>query len=371
MPHELPRHFTKLTDLDEARRERCPGAKVEALRTAGRALHDRLRAGRPARSVRTFSIVTFPYPTKYALGGAARSLAPYIMMTNRMQLVVFDTAEGPKRLLVNPSDWERNEATPFFQSLMPRYGRSLARKAIGTFHGDVPDHLQRAGVRPEEIDYVTFDHLHTQDCRRLLGEWAPRAKLLAMRAELEIYRRLHPLQRMWYLPDALDGIPQDRIVALDGDVQLGDGVALVATPGHTWGNHTIVLHTDRGLWTISENGVACDNYAPERSRIAGVAKHARSGGYEVLLNANTREGTLDQYASMVLEGALADRVPDAPEFPQHFSSSEMTPSLLAPGLSPTYSHGAITQGPEPASIAATDAPRAGGIFRGEGPTPRF
>jgi hypothetical protein len=47
---------------------------------------------------------------------------------------------------------------------------------------------------------------------------------------------------------------------------------------------------------------------------------------------------------MVLEKTIADGAPDHPELPQHFPSSEMISHPLAPGLAPTYSHGAITFG---------------------------
>lgn len=70
----------------------------------------------------------------------------------------------------------------------------------------------------------------------------------------------------------------------------------------------------------------------------------RDTGVEVILNANTREESLDQYTSMVLEKTIADGVPDRPELPQHFPSSEMISQPLARGLSPTYSHGEITFG---------------------------
>jgi hypothetical protein len=172
----------------------------------------------------------------------------------------------------------------------------------------------------------------------------PNAKLLAQRAELDMLANLHPLQVEWYIPQCLDGVPADKIVALEGDYLLGSGLGLVRTPGHTWGNHTIVMVTDRGAWTISENGICVDAYAPGVSRIRGLARYARDSGVEVILNANTREGSLDQYTSMVLEKTLADTVPDRPELPQHFSSSELVGHALAPGLSPTYSHGAITYG---------------------------
>jgi hypothetical protein len=154
----------------------------------------------------------------------------------------------------------------------------------------------------------------------------------------------HPLQTEWYCPDGITGVPADRIVPLDGDYLIGGGFAIVRTPGHTDGNHSPCIVTDRGLWTVSENGVAVESYAPECSEIPGVRKYARDRDVEVILNANTRENTLDQYTSMILEKTLADPVPDRPEFPQHFPSSELVKSLLAPGLAPTYSHGGITHG---------------------------
>ena len=106
----------------------------------------------------------------------------------------------------------------------------------------------------------------------------------------------------------------------------------------------LVLHTDGGMWTISENGVGVDNYAPEASRIPGVRRFARFYEVEVVLNGNTREHSLDQYTSMILEKGLSDPSRARPEFPQHFSSSEMVSHPLAPGLAPTMGHGSITHG---------------------------
>jgi hypothetical protein len=82
-----------------------------------------------------------------------------------------------------------------------------------------------------------------------------------------------------------------------------------------------------------------------------MARQARATGVEVILNANTREGSLDPYTSMVLEKTLADPVPDRPELPQHFASSELVPHPLAPCLSPTYTHEAITYGAPVAAVA--------------------
>ena len=72
------------------------------------------------------------------------------------------------------------------------------------------------------------------------------------------------------------------------------------TPGHTAGNWSLVVHTDGGMWTVSENGVACDCYSPEQSRIPGLRRHALRDNVEVILNANTLDGRNEQYTSMVL-----------------------------------------------------------------------
>jgi len=346
----LPSGLMRLTDLDEAWRECGAGARLEAVRRAGRRMRDRILAGGVARCVRTADIATFPYPTRYGLAGAAASPFPYLFMRNRMHLVQVAAGGRTVTVLVNPTDAVRSARAPFFARMEERYGK-LATKLLSSMAPPIEEALRGWGVSPEAVDYVTFDHLHVQDVRGLLAPGAPggrallpNAKLLAQRAELETLAGLHPLQVEWYIPECLAGVPADRIVALDGDYAIGAGLAIVRTPGHTIGNHSIVVVTDRGAWTISENGICVDAYAPGTSRIRGLARHARDTGVEVILNANTREASLDQYTSMVLEKTIADAVPDRPELPQHFSSSELVSHPLAPGLSPTYTHGAISHG---------------------------
>jgi glyoxylase-like metal-dependent hydrolase (beta-lactamase superfamily II) len=356
----VPSDLVPMIELDDAWAVRGAGARLDAVRRAGRKLRDRILASGSAQCVRTADLATFPYPTRYGLQGVAASPVPYVFMRNRMHLVQVASGGRTVSILVNPTDPERSAAAPYFARLEERYG-SIARKLLGKFHATIEQALAGWGVTPEAIDYVTYDHLHVQDVRGLLAPgpsgraFLPNARLLAQRAELDTLAQLHPLQVEWYIPDCLAGVPTDRIVALDGDYAIGGGFALVRTPGHTWGNHTLVVVTDRGAWTISENGVCVDAYAPGVSAIRGLARHARDTGVEVILNANTREGSLDQYTSMVLEKTLADAVPDRPELPQHFSSSELVAHVLAPGLSPTYTHGAITHG---AIVTAAAAGRA-------------
>ncbi len=352
-----PSSFTRLVELDEARRISSPGTRIKEIRRQIRPLHDRITNAGPAACVRTCDIVTFPYPTPFAMGGAALSPAPFVMMTNRANLVQVRWQGELINILVNPTDPERSLEAPFFAKQIERYGEFVSRKLLSTRHGNIENSLQRWNVDPEDIHYITFDHLHVQDLRGWLGSteceegrreptaaYFPNAKLLVQKEELETFHELHPLHRPWYVENGIRGIPTDRFEILDGDYLIGTGFAIVRTPGHTRGNHSPVLVTERGVWTISENGVSVESYAPQYSKIPGIQSYARQANVEVILNANTRENTLEQYTSMIIEKELADPCPTRPEFPQHFPSSELTKSALAPGLSPTFTHGDITHG---------------------------
>ncbi len=352
-------------ELAEARREQHPATRLRLLRRAGEAAREALLAEGPALALATCPLVTFPYPTLYAFSGAARSVAPYVMMTNRMQVVQW-REEGPgggalRTLLFNPTDYERGQRAPFYWNLRQRYGSFVSDKLLSSRHGTVARHLDSLGLRVEDVDFIAFDHLHVQDVRGWLGApgtpaFFPRAKLLVQRTEWEGARDLHPMQRAWYVPGGTDGVPEDRVVLLDGDVRLGPGVAILSTPGHTLGNMSLAVVTPDGPFVISENAVATESLSPLSSGIGGLRTAAEHLGQEVILNGNTREHSLEQYSSMILEKTVAGPSKRDPSFVNFYPSSELTPSLTAPGLAPTFSHGDIGFGtvrrPDEAQTAA-------------------
>lgn len=358
--------FTPLTPLMEARGYTPggpigripPGAELAALREAAPSLREQVVASGQPDGVVTCDLITLPYPTRFGLWRAARTLAPMLWITNRMLVVQWTDADGQLRtLLWEPSDHERGEYTPFFARLKAR--NRLPERVLRTIHGTVLGHLRALGIDPADVDYLAFDHLHTQDVRRLIGTvrpapdlgspdepvegWFPRAKLIVQVREWEALRHLHPLQAPWYQPETYRDLDPARILPIDGDVLLGPGVALIATPGHTAGNMTLVLHTARGVWISSENGIAAECWTPQVSRIPGVARWAMEWGQEVVMNANTIEFAAWQYDSMVAEALIADPTPDG-LVRQCFPSSELTPHRLSPGTAPTYTHGRITHG---------------------------
>lgn len=343
LPHEAPMTpFAPLAGgLSAARAEAWPAERLRRLRTAAIDTREALIAQGPVLACTTVKLVTFPYPTVFAFAGGALSPAPFVMMTNQMQVVQFEHDGRRRTLLFNPTDYVRSKAATFYARLSERYGAFLSEKVIPTYFGTVTEHLATLGLTPNDVDYLAFDHLHVQDLRGWLGgdqPTFPRAKLLVPRAEWETTRDLHPMNSVWYVPNGLAGIPSEKVVLLDGDVQLGRGVALVSTPGHTLGNMSLMLVTPQGPFLVSENGVSAESYTPEHSAIPGVRTYAERMSYEVVLNGNTREGSLDQYSSMVVEKLLAGPANDDPRFVAFCPSSELTASIFAPGLGPTYTY---------------------------------
>lgn len=328
-----------------------PAQRLRDVRDRAEAFRQDMLTGPRVLWMRSFDLVRAPYPAKYALLNACAVPTPYVHICNRLFVVRYATAEGTKTLLVSPSDLEAAAETPFFKRQLEAMGplAPLGTKLMARVVSSVEECLASCGVRPEDVDYITYDHLHTQDLRRWLGTstqpaYFPKAKLLVMRQEWESTKALLPPQREWYCPGGIDGIPEDRVVLLDGDVMLGDGVALVRSPGHTEGNHSIVVHVAEGLMVTSENGVGPDAYAPLASEIPGLRQYAEDTGMEVVLNGNTLEAGLEQYISMIMEKTIAGPSERNPAFPNMLCSSEMTPYWLLPGMKPTFRFGPVEFG---------------------------
>src|ERR1700722_14198995 len=346
----LPLGMTAIDDLDAAWETPSAGPRLRAVRVAAERLRDRFAAGPRGVAVRTLPLTTLLYPTKYAFHSAARSPAPFVVLTHRAVLVQFLQAGTLKNLLFNPTDIEAARATPYLARLGARFGERTTNFLVQTFES-IEGQLVGHGLTTADIDYIAFDHFHTQDLRGVLGTEDgaraarfPNATLIAPAREWSEWDDPHPLQRAWFIADGKRGVRTTRLALTRGDFALGDGVILVRTPGHTGGNQTLFLNTEEGVWGISENGTSADSWSPLDSRIPGLKAACRANEVDLVMNANTLAAGADQYASMVLERTFVDRVRRAPAFVQMFPSSEVTPSKLAPGLKPTLLHRAVTSG---------------------------
>jgi glyoxylase-like metal-dependent hydrolase (beta-lactamase superfamily II) len=360
--------FDPIPVLDEAWAIPRHGAQLRAVRRSAERLRERFVNGPRCVSVRTLPLSTLAYPTRYAFWAAAIAPAPFVIMTHRCVLVQFFRNGELKNLLFNPTDVEGAKAAPYFARLIETFGTRMSDMLAGKYDS-IESQLARLGVMPEDIDYVAFDHFHTQDLRGLLGTEDgsrlprfPNAKLLAPKSEWDDWDDLHPMQKAWFVRDGKMGVRRNDVILTEGDIALGDGVMLLRTPGHTSGNQTLFMNTESGVWGISENGTCADNWSPLESRIKGLAYLCKKQDLDVVLNANTPELAALQYTSMILERTMVDRVRRAPAFVQMFPSSEVTPSLLAPGLTPSLLHRAITHGEVARSQRAAGGRTAGGVM---------
>jgi len=345
-------------EFDEANALWPRGRRLEAMREAASAFRDRFKPAGTTRAVRTIDLVSAAYPTKFALAGAAKSLNPYVNIINRLVVVQFDDFDGQARTLVwEPTIPEGSAQAPFYAQLIERYGEFLSERVFAHEFNTVHQALARCGLTPADVDYVAFDHLHVQDMRRLLGTktsvegerepWSPffpRAKFICQRKEVDTLRSTHPLQWAWYVPGGMDDVIEDNLLLVDGDVELGAGVALVWTPRHTDGNQSLALNTPEGIWVSSENGVCADSWHPHLSKIPGVKAYAAFWNREVVLNSNTLEDSLDQYDSMVKEKALADANRTDPRWLNILPSSEMASLRRQWPVVPTFVYGGINHG---------------------------
>ena len=350
-----------IPEFDEANATWPRGDRPAAIRAAATELRARFAAPENRiRGVRTIDIASAPYPVKFAFGGAAIGPNPYINIINRLQVVQFEDFEGRLRVLAyEPTVTEGPREAPFYEQMMGRMKVPdwVAYNVIAKIWNEPPQALARAGLRPEDVDFVSFDHLHVQDLRLICGTTAPidgeaspreplfpNAKLIAQRKEWDTFASLHPMQWAWYVADGVKDLRTDDIVLIDGDIELGKGCALIATPGHTDGNHSLVVNTEEGVWVSSENGVCADSWHPHLSKIPGVRRTADYFGREVILNSNTLEDSIDQYDSMVKEKALADPNRRDPRYLNVFPSSEMASWRRQWPVVPTFAYGGINTG---------------------------
>lgn len=328
--------------------------RLTALRDAAVAFRRRFGAAGTVRAVRTLPLVAAPVPTAFAFQGAARGISPWAWLEHRALVVQFEGPEGESRTLVwHPVLAEAVAAAPFHARVARwRAGRALGPvRRLGLRAG-----LASIGIRAEDVDYLACADLDLHDPRRLLGSEVPApgeseppaglfpaARLLLPRAELSVAAAPHPTRSAWAVPGALDGVPPDRLELVEGDVELGAGVALLGTPGGA-GPQALCLNTPDGIWLASTLGVAADSWHPHLSDVPGVRRWAELHGREVVMRAPALEAPADHYDAMVREKAVADAHRDDPRWLSILPCAELADQRRQWPVVPSYRYGGIDLG---------------------------
>src|SRR5919106_6983890 len=162
-------------EFEEANETWPRGDRPAAIREA--AAEFRARFAVPenrVRAVRTVDIASAGYPLKFAFGGAAKGANPYINIINRLQVVQFEGFDGElKTLAYEPTVPEGPAEAPFYAQTIERLGEFVSYRLLAKIWNHPDEALAKAGLHPEDVDYVSFDHLHVQDVRFVLGTTEP------------------------------------------------------------------------------------------------------------------------------------------------------------------------------------------------------
>lgn len=343
--------FTPFSLFETIPKNSPPTTRLQAMRGIAKKFREKLLESGTVTYYKSFDLIRVPYPVKYGFDNIVSTRSPFLHILNRMYVVQFLQNGKIKTLLFSPSDLDANSETPYFNRIGKSFGifEELGKMVIAPVIRTVEEALLSTGISPKSVDFISYDHLHTQDLRKWLGNgydkgYFPNAKLLISEEEFIAVDGLLPTQRDWYCPDGLKNIPRNRIEIFSESILLGGGVALLKTPGHTMGNHSLVVNTPRGVIVTSENGISADSYSPNKSRIKELREYAKATGVEVILNGNTRESSVEQYISMVLEKEVAGEYIENHDFFGVSPSSEFTYYWAFPEIRPTFEFGEMEMG---------------------------
>jgi len=128
--------------------------------------------------------------------------------------------------------------------------------------------LRDKGVNTNDIDTVVFTHLHWDHCSNL-GLFC-KAELIVQEEELRFARDPIPPYRHSYESPEIGLTPsfQDaEFRMVNGDVDLGGGIRLLHTPGHSPGHQSVLVETKNGTYVIAGDAVACfENLEPDKKK---------------------------------------------------------------------------------------------------------
>src|SRR5919112_6723824 len=134
-------------EFDEANSLWPRGGRLDAIRGAAEEFRGRFKEQGQVRAVRTVDLVSAGYPVKFAFGGAAKAINPFINIRNRLVVVQFvDFAGDTKTLVWEPTVPEGSREAPFYAQLAEKYGAAFTEKFAAKYFNTVTEALATVGL---------------------------------------------------------------------------------------------------------------------------------------------------------------------------------------------------------------------------------
>lgn len=114
--------------------------------------------------------------------------------------------------------------------------------------------LRSHGIDPEGITHVLFTHLHFDHCS--YAQFIPNAKVLVQKSEIQYAVAPDDSHTGGYEARRRNVIPSwmkafDKIVPIEGDVEVVPGFRVLALPGHTIGSAGAIFDTSEGRYAVA------------------------------------------------------------------------------------------------------------------------
>jgi glyoxylase-like metal-dependent hydrolase (beta-lactamase superfamily II) len=120
--------------------------------------------------------------------------------------------------------------------------------------------LDKFDLSPEDIDVIIHTHLHNDHCEN--DFYCENATIYVQRKEYEFMLTPHPIDFRYDRELLEDAIEDGRIVLLEGDQRIIDGIGVIFTPGHTPGGQSVVVDTEEGRAIIAGFCCILENFFP-------------------------------------------------------------------------------------------------------------
>lgn len=165
-------------------------------------------------------LAAFAYPAMHPLAGRRGVLYAFAIVRDG-DVILYDTGIG--------------------------FGNDWVDRTFDHNTRDVRVALREAGIDPSTVSMIVHSHLHFDHCGQ--SRAFPGVPLIVQRAEREAAR-----EPGYTVPEWVD-FPGASYQPIDGDHDLGSGVRILLTPGHTVGHQSMIIENAAGPVVLAGHAI--------------------------------------------------------------------------------------------------------------------